>query len=779
MRKHLLGLMLIAGLAGCSSEPHVTADGAAKPASDDAGMAPALVSPVAPRQSAGTFAALPDRGELLAYGGARKVHQSGAYTWHPVSISEEHALNAIGSGRMAVNTPGGETLNLQYERHEEQPDGNWTWIGRSPEGGSAVLTFGPKAVFGTIANGNMQYRVRTDRTGTWVVETDPSLVVGNGQPTNGTDMLIPPREARALAAAASRQMAASEAVSTKAGAVVDLVLGYSSTFAAELGSQAAVITMLSNLTAAANTAYASSGVTMRLRLVHVLPVDYADATSNADALRQLTGYNEETRQPITPNAAFNALRAARNEYGGDLVAFVRRYRTPDQDGCGIAWLLGEDDSGISAADEAFGYAVVSNGYDVDERDNSTYFCSTYSLAHELGHLMGQAHNRENAREPGVHPYSYGYREPSSTGFYTIMAYPLVDAAQVEAPVFASPAIQYSGRPAGTATADNVRSMNQTMPIVSQFRATVVPLPGPARNDVDGDGRSDLIFRSAHFGRVAWWRMNGATVAGKGESGAGSAYTLAAAADFNGDGRTDLAWTNASGWVVLHLANSTGTGFTSTPVIGTYNPAIWTLVGAGDTNADGRADLIFRSTGLGRVAWWQLNGANIIARRESAAGSAYTLAAIGDFNGDGRADLAWTNSAGWVVLHLANSAGTAFTSTAVVGTYNTNLWSLVASGDTDGDGRSDLIFRSDALGRVAWWRMNSGAVSARFESAAGSAYRLAATGDFNGDGRADLAWTNASGWVVLHLANSTGTGFTSTPLVGTYGPAAWALSSWGK
>src|SRR5690606_5192380 len=149
------------------------------------------------------------------------------------------------------------------------------------------------------------------------------------------------------------------------------------------------------LAAAANSAYANSGVNMRLRVVHAMSVNYGDNTSNRDTLQQLTGYNASTQQPVTPNSAFNALRAARDEYGADLVALVRRYREPEQDGCGIAWLLGNGESenpGITANDAPFGYAVVSDGEDRDEGDNNTYFCSDFSLAHEFGHLMGQAHD---------------------------------------------------------------------------------------------------------------------------------------------------------------------------------------------------------------------------------------------------------------------------------------------------------------------------------------------------------------------------------------------------
>ena len=56
------------------------------------------------------------------------------------------ALNAIGSGELVVATPDGEPVRIKYERHEEQPDGNWTWIGRNADGtkpSNARPTFAP------------------------------------------------------------------------------------------------------------------------------------------------------------------------------------------------------------------------------------------------------------------------------------------------------------------------------------------------------------------------------------------------------------------------------------------------------------------------------------------------------------------------------------------------------------------------------------------------------------------------------------------------------------
>ena len=734
MRKHLLGLMLIAGLAGCSSESDVgSADGVTKTAGNESAPKPTSTSLAAQRESATSFASLPDRGALLAYGGARKVRQSGAYTWHPVAISEEHALNAIGTGKMVVNTPTGEALALQYERHEEQPDGNWTWVGRTADGGSAVLTFGQKAVFGTIARGHQLYRVRTDRSGAWVVEADASQVSGNGQPGSGTDMLIPP-EGRELVAAATRQMAAQTSLTKAAGGgVIDLLLGYSSAIAAELGSQAAAVTLMSNLTAAANAAYASSGVTMRLRLVHAMPVEYADATSNAEALRQLTGYNEQTGQRITPNSAFNSLRASRDQFGADLVALVRRYRAPEQDGCGIAWLLGEGGSAISSADEAFGYAVVGDGADYDETDQSTYFCSNLSLAHELGHLMGQAHDRDNASHAGAHPYSYGYREAAAAGFYTIMAYPS-GQSQVEIPLFANPGVSYAGRATGVANeSDNVRSMNITMPAVAGFRATVLPVVGmQPRNfysgDFNGDGASDILWRHGWNGQNGLWysargSFNALTTV------ADPSWTVVAVGDFNADGKSDIFWRHAT-------TGENGiwySGSSAFVALDTVRDMNWQVVGVGDFNRDGASDILWRHAANGQNGIWH-SGRAPFTPLTTVADVNWQVGGVAAFNGDGSSDILWRHVANGQngIWHSGTGPFVSLTTVADVG------WQVVAVGDFNRDGASDIFWRHAENGQNGVWYSGSAPFVA-LSTVADTNWRVAGVGDFNGDGAADVLW----------------------------------------
>jgi hypothetical protein len=756
MRKHLLGLMLIAGLAGCTSESD---SDSMDPAALRAPASLATASPTSEslaelRGSSASFASLPDRGELMAYGGARKSRQSGAYTYHPVAISEAHALNAIASGELVVATPDGEPVRVKYERHEEQPDGNWTWIGRNADGTSAVLTFGEKAVFGMISRGDDYYRVRTDRTGAWVVETDRSLVAaGNGRRSDGEDFLAPP-EARALAAAGARHLSGARATASadaapKAAAVVDVLIGYSSGLVSTYGSESAAATFVTSLVALTNDAYARSGITMSLRPVRTMQVNYSDASDNQDALQQLTGYNAETQQPITPNSAFNALRAARNEYGADLVAFVRRYREPDQNGCGIAWLLGMNQSGISAASDAeFGYAVVSDGEDRDEGDGNTYFCSDFSLAHELGHLMGQAHNTQDAADGGAHTYSYGYRESSATGFHTIMAYPS-GASQIEIPHFANPLVNFSGRPTGVANqSDNARSMNLTMPIIAGFRATVVPLAG-VRSDFDGDGKSDVIFRNTGSGKNVIWKSASSSTQQAMTAVTSQAWTIPGTGDFNRDGKVDVLWTNTTtGASAIWRSGS----FSQQQAVTTVRDLNWKVVGVGDFNGDGAADILWRRADTGQNAIWNAGNSATQLPIASVVGGGWSVAGVGDFNGDGRSDILWRSTSG---RNQIWRSGLANQKQEVLTVADAN-WRVAATGDFNGDGVDDILWRHVRTGANVIWRSANGS-SQQAVTTTGTAWTVAAVGDYDGDGKADILWRNsATGGNVIWRSGSSAT-----------------------
>jgi hypothetical protein len=781
MFKHARSATIVLGLlvaAGCARKPEAAADQGSPPVAMASAAAADASSPrVAPRG----FANSPDRGELATYvPGA--VRRDGAYTWHRTDLSEAHALRAMADGHLRVATPAGRMLDVRYDRHVEHGSGDWTWIGHvegHPEQ-QTILTFGADAAFGTIAQPDgLPLRLTVRDRASWMVETDASKIalIRNAATRPGRpDYKVPPKLTGFSDAPGAPSMAGAQAApaAVASAATVDLVLGYTPAFASENGGTSAAVTRLNFLVDVTNVAYRNSGIDASVRLVATVPVTYTDASSNDDVLEKLTGYNSTSNTKTTPDPAFNALRAARETYGADLVSMVRSYRDPENGGCGIAWLIGGGQSGIATSDSYFGYSVVSDGTD-QGTDGKTYYCLDETLAHELGHNMGAAHDVAtskgddgvlDAEDYGAFSYSFGYKTTSTTGnFYTVMAYG--DSGQHLYRIFSNPRSTFcGGRACGTTTqADNARTLTQTIPTVATFRSTVVPLETLAiHDDINGDAKADLLFHNAAAKQFSYRLMDGTST--KNSSligGVGTGYWIAATGDFDGDGHADLAWTNSARHVYLWLGN--GSGFSSRQT-DDYASG-WVISGAGDVDGDGRDDLIFHNASTRQFTYWVMSGATVLGTRSiGGVGAGYRVAATGDFNGDGKLDVVWTSSALDLYLWLGN--GSTFTS-AKIGTYPAG-WAVAGAGDVDGDGQADLLFHNASAAKFSYRIMHGTTTVRSALLSVGAGYHVAATGDYNGDGRDDLVWTSSARDLYMWLGN--GTGFASTR-VGTY-PSGWVV-----
>ncbi len=700
-----------------------------------------------------TFATLPDRGSLVSYPTPSPGRVDGAYTWHRAELSEEHAFRSLQTGSLRITSPSGRPLEFEYSRHVEHPSGDWTWIGRlkgGQEADEAVITFGERAAFGSISEpGGLPLRLTTHAGVAWLVETDSRKIAdirNEATQPSGPDYLLPPDRAATLAsgsAGASPSAAVpapSAAVSAAAATTVDVVIGYTNGFAAAQGGQSQAVTRLNNMVEIANQAYANSQVDAAIRMVHALQVNYPDNTGNQAALESLTGYRSGAGQ-IAVDPAFAALRAARDQYGGDLVTLVRKFETPENDGCGIAWLIGGGQSGIDTGDAPFGYSVVSDGTDVGT-DGKSYFCRQETLAHELGHNMGSQHDRATATENGqlkygVFPYSFGYKPDAGGGnFYTVMAYG--DTGQTAFRIFSNPRSTFcGGAPCGIAEqADNARSLSQAMPVVASFRASiVVGQPGRAKGDINGDGRSDIFWRSASLQLADWWYMNGAAAAFGGRKAVDQRYRVAARGDFNGDGRGDILWEDGlSIW--MWFASSSDFAIER---VGDFPANGWSIAGAGDFNGDGRDDILWSNRQAQLADWWLMSGSSRLAVGRKSVASQYRVAGVGDLDGDSRDDILWEDGAG---LWLWRGDAISSFSVQFVASYPVG-WTVAGLGDINGDGREDLLWSNRAASLADWWYMNGAAPSFGGRKSVASQYAAVGMADFNGDGRLDVMWGDAS------------------------------------
>ena len=210
---------------------------------------------------------------------------------------------------------------------------------------------------------------------------------------------------------------------------------------------------------AANLAYDNSNITSRLRLVHVMDTDYDEDTA--------WSYNDHVEYLWYPNDGYmDDVLPTREIVGADFVSVLIDGR--DSLGnvhiCGAAPTMGP---GMDNADfEDYALSVVS------------VQCATvqWTLAHEVGHNRGCAHNREDAGNDGVYTYSYGHRfwDANNAGYSTVMSYNNDAEDYTHIPYFSNPDVDYEQVPTGVAPglageAHNALTHENTAALCAGFR----------------------------------------------------------------------------------------------------------------------------------------------------------------------------------------------------------------------------------------------------------------------------------------------------------------------
>ncbi|MBN0046990.1 VCBS repeat-containing protein [Streptomyces actuosus] len=182
-------------------------------------------------------------------------------------------------------------------------------------------------------------------------------------------------------------------------------------------------------------------------------------------------------------------------------------------------------------------------------------------------------------------------------------------------------------------------------------------------DFSRDGREDVIAREASTGKL--WLYPGTGTGGLGSrklvgtGGWNGMSEVTAFGDLSGDGRADLvAVEKSTGKLWLYPGTSAG-GLGARKLIGTggWN-GMRALVGAGDMNSDGRADLVAVEKSTGKL-WLYPGKAGYLGSRVLIGTGGWnamsSLTAVGDWSADGHGDLL-AKSGDWLVQYQGLGTG---------------------------------------------------------------------------------------------------------------------------
>jgi hypothetical protein len=265
--------------------------------------------------------------------------------------------------------------------------------------------------------------------------------------------------------------------------------------------------------------------------------------------------------------------------------------------------------------------------------------------------------------------------------------------------------------------------------------------GVALVDLDGDGKLDVAAANSGNGTVSVLLNDGGGALHAARSfSTGAGASAVVAGDFNGDGWPDLAVANPDDNSVSVLINlgrwHAGGGLapaTRIPISGAPSS-----LAVADFDGNGRADLAVAARGGIISVLSSLGDGTFASPVPYAGGTAPSGLTAGDFDGDHKPDLAVANAAGIGILF--NVGDGSFFKRIDHGLAEAPT--MVVTADFDGDGRPDVgaagptrvsVLRSlglKAFADPAYYLMDPGTSSV-------------AAADFSGDGRIDLVSSNSN------------------------------------
>jgi hypothetical protein len=297
-------------------------------------------------------------------------------------------------------------------------------------------------------------------------------------------------------------------------------------------------------------------------------------------------------------------------------------------------------------------------------------------------------------------------------------------------------------------------------------------------DINGDGKPDLIstcYSSFIFSVHLNTTTPGAstpTFSARTNFAVSSQNSMGlCAADFNGDGLTDIAIANLNVKICIYL-NTTTPGattptFSSETAVSTGLSNNGRNVCAADFNGDGKPDIVFPNTSddnIGVCLNTTTTGAStptFSARTEFASGDGPYIVTVADFNGDGKPDIANSNNNTTSISVLLNTTTTnastpTFSAHADFTAGSNPGW--ITKGDFNGDGKPDIICGYGSNVSVYLNNTTPGSSTSSFSTKTDYSFGTGSprgifVSDYNMDGKQDIAGASTGANKVSFFLNT--------------------------
>ena len=261
------------------------------------------------------------------------------------------------------------------------------------------------------------------------------------------------------------------------------------------------------------------------------------------------------------------------------------------------------------------------------------------------------------------------------------------------------------------------------------------------NDLDGNGKSDILWRRERDGRLYAW--NDGDLSNGWRAMGSSPFTLVGMGDFDGSSTTDVLWRRESdgnlyAWNDGDLSN----GWKR------MGASPFKFVGIGDFDGNGTSDILWQRESDDRFYAW--DDGDLSNGWRAMGSSPFTLLGIGDFDGNGTSDLLWERESDgklyvWDDGNLSNGWNY----------IGTSPFTLRGIGDFDGNGTSDLLWERESDGSLYAW--DDADLSNGWRRLGSSPFTMLDIGDYDGNGTSDILWQRESdgnlySWSDGELAN---------------------------